>query len=146
MLSDVLTMCLIPSLIAIGSFANLAYFMRTGRYVDRLLTVREAPPSAIWRSGFVLAHVFAGLLGIIAVVASAIWLFHGFGRAEEAKQGAPPKEKMAGTRGEGKRKGVRNRLRVKCRYLVVAVGTALSGGPPHGSVLAELPHTALALG
>ncbi len=26
---------------------------------------------------------------------------------------------------------------------MVAVGTALSGGPPHGSVLAELPHTAL---
>ena len=28
----------------------------------------------------------------------------------------------------------------------VAVGTALTGGPPHGSVRAELPHTALTLG
>ena len=29
---------------------------------------------------------------------------------------------------------------------MVAVGTALSGGPPHGSVLAELPRTDLTLG
>src|SRR5260370_15129740 len=28
----------------------------------------------------------------------------------------------------------------------VAVGTALAGGPPHGSVLEELPHTALSSG
>ena len=29
---------------------------------------------------------------------------------------------------------------------LVAVGTALAGGPPHGSVLEELPHTALTSG
>src|ERR1700676_4211568 len=36
-----------------------------------------------------------------------------------------------------------------CRFYpgaFVAVGTALTGGPPHGSVREELPHTALALG
>ena len=32
------------------------------------------------------------------------------------------------------------------RLLRVAVGTALSGGPPHRSVLAALPHTALTSG
>jgi hypothetical protein len=34
----------------------------------------------------------------------------------------------------------------KSREKAVAVGTALAGGPPHGSVLEELPHTALSSG
>ena len=34
----------------------------------------------------------------------------------------------------------------RCAKVKVAVGTALSGGPPRGSVRAEWPHTALVLG
>ena len=41
----------------------------------------------------------------------------------------------------GSNKGVRNLYKK-----VVAVGMALSGHPPHGSVREELPHTALASG
>ena len=43
-------------------------------------------------------------------------------------------------------KGVRNRFRCFSGESVVAVGMALSGHPPHGSVHEELPHTALTLG
>jgi hypothetical protein len=37
-------------------------------------------------------------------------------------------------------------LRMTRKFEFVAVGTALTGGPPHGSGHAELPHPALALG